>query len=179
MRPARSMLVLLAALAPGVAGADEASAGPGMAPAFASSREAAAAPAEQGARPPMVPTPALLEKLGRADRLFLSGDHRNALFAYQDAVYMQPGYAPARVGLGRAYLTLRYPAQAIAQAEAALAADPESADARTLLAEARAAASPEAPPEPSPAAGSRVFRLAPQGGAAARDPAAAEATPQR
>lgn len=98
----------------------------------------AAAPAARSPSPaPVVPTQALVEKLGQGDRLLLAGDYRNALFAYQDAVYMQPRYAPGRVKLGRAYLALRYPAQAIAQAEAALAADPENADAKKLLEEAK------------------------------------------
>ena len=115
---------------------------------------------------PVAPTQALVEKLGQGDRMFLAGDYRSALFAYQDAVYMHPRYAPARVRLGRAYLALRYPAQAIEQAEAALAEEPESADARKLLDEARAA-----PPKPGPAAADtatpargapRVDRLTPE-----------------
>jgi tetratricopeptide (TPR) repeat protein len=43
------------------------------------------------------------------------------------------------VRLGRAYLALRYPAQATAQAEQALALDPESADARQLVEDAKGA----------------------------------------
>jgi hypothetical protein len=152
---------------------------------------AAPPPAAAGAPPPIasapaagtavVPSAALIEKLGQGDRLFLAADYRNALFAYQDAVYMQPKYAAARVKLGRAYLALRYAPQAIAQAEAALAADPESADARKLLDDAKsgplaptgapagAVASPAAaaagaavataaPGRPAP----RVFRFTPE-----------------
>jgi tetratricopeptide (TPR) repeat protein len=175
--PART-LALLAALAPGLAGAEEAG-GATAVPAPAES-EPAAPPAGPPSSPPVVPAQAVVEKLGRGDRLFLSGDHRNALFAYQDAVYMQPGYAPAHARLGRAYLALRYPARAIAQAEAALAADPESAEARKLLAEARLAWARAAGPDPAPPAGSRVFRLAPpeDGAAAQRGPASADAPPQ-
>jgi tetratricopeptide (TPR) repeat protein len=132
----------------------------------------AAAPGPK-APPPVVPTQAVVEKLGYGDRLFLAGEYRNALFAYQDAVYMQPRYAPARVKLGRAYLALRYAPQAIAQAEAALAADPESADARTLLDDASSTpprfappAQPAAAAAPAPRSGPRVFRLTPQPGAA-------------
>jgi hypothetical protein len=142
------------------------------------------APAE--AAPPVpaslvVPPQALVEKLGYGDRLFLAGDRRSALFAYLDAVYMESRYAPARVKLGRAYLALRYPALAVAQAEAALAVDPENADAARLLAEAKAgeraaearpaaatasaarAAAPAAVPDPPPPSGTRrVFRMQPE-----------------
>jgi hypothetical protein len=173
--------VALLTLAPAFAGADDA-VGPGarVAPAPDPAGEPAAAPAEPPASPSVVPAQAVVEKLGRGDRLSLSGDHRNALFAYQDAVYMQPGYAPAHVRLGRAYLALRYPARAIAQAEAALAADPGSAEARKLLVEARVALAREAGPDPAPSAGSRVFRLAPpdDGAPPQRDPATADA-PER
>jgi tetratricopeptide (TPR) repeat protein len=96
----------------------------------------------------VVPSAAVIEKLGHGDRLFLAGDHRNALFTYQDAVYLQPSYAPARVKLGRAYLALRYAAQAVAQAEAALATDPESRDARKLLEDATAPAAVAPGPDP-------------------------------
>jgi tetratricopeptide (TPR) repeat protein len=109
------------------------------------------------ARASVAPSQAVVEKLGKGDRLALAGDHRNALFAYQDAVYMQPAYAPGRVRLGRAYLALRYPAQAIALAVAALADDPQCAEARKLLEEASAAAAdaiPPAPPARDPASAS-------------------------
>jgi hypothetical protein len=109
----------------------------------------APAPAPGPARAHVVPSPAVVEKLGKGDRFSLAGDHRNALFVYQDAVYMQPAYAPARVRLGRAHLVLGYPAQAVAQAEAALAADPGSEEARTLLDEASTA--PSRPPVSPPA----------------------------
>jgi hypothetical protein len=107
------------------------------------------APSAAPARTHVVPSPAVVEKLAKGDRFSLAGDPRNALFVYQDAVYMQPAYAPARVRLGRAYLVLGYPAQAVAQAVAALAADPGSEEARTLLDEASTA--PSRPPVPAPA----------------------------
>ncbi len=148
-------------------------------PPASSPASAAGAPAASAAKPPFpppaAPTKALVEKLGQGDRLFLAGDYRNALFAYQDAVYMQPSYAPSRVKLGKAYLALRYATQALAQAEAALAADPGSADARKLLEEAknppaRPAAAPETtvPATASPARSApRVFRFTPEPDAAA------------
>ena len=113
------------------------------------------------------PTQTVIEKLGQGDRLFLAGDYRNALFAYQDAVYMQPRYAPARVRLGRTYLAMRYPDMAIEQAEAALAEDPDSVEGRKLLEEAKAA--PQRPQGPA------TFGL---GNAAAAGPALAAAPAQ-
>jgi tetratricopeptide (TPR) repeat protein len=121
---------------------------PPAAPAPASGAQPAAPPA--GAA--VVPSAALIEKLGHGDRLFLAGDYRNALFTYQDAVYLQPSYVPARVKLGRAYLALRYAPQAVAQAEAALATDPENRDARKLLEDANAPAAGVVAPAPDPRA---------------------------
>lgn len=164
------------------------------APAASQVAPPSAAPAADAAAPPatVVPSAAVIEKLGHGDRLFLAADYRNALFAYQDAVYLLPRYAPARVKLGRAYLALRYPAHAVAQAEAALAADPDSADARKLLHDARnaptrppatadgasaaavAAGAPAASPVP-PRPGSRIFRLTPE--PAAEPTAATTPTP--
>jgi tetratricopeptide (TPR) repeat protein len=119
----------------------------------------------------VVPTQALVDKLGQGDRLYLAGDYRNALFAYQDAVYMQPRYAPAHVRLGRCYLAMRYPLQAIPQAESALAEEPENAEARKLLEEAKAAAAKLPPTPPGTAA-------ATAGGAAASESAAAKSAPR-
>ncbi len=134
---------------------------------------AAAAPASPAgaaptARPPTpaAPVQAVIDKLGQGDRAFLAGDYRSALFAYQDAVYMAPQNGAARVKLGRAYLALRYPLQALAQAEQALALDPASEDARRLAEEARNP--PARPAAPPPAA---TVQVAP---AAAR-PAASDA----
>jgi tetratricopeptide (TPR) repeat protein len=118
----------------------------------------AQAPAAAAPQSPATPSQAVVEKLGQGDRLFLAGDYRNALFAYQDAVHMQPRYAAARVRLGRTYLAMRYPDMAIEQAEEALAEEPGSAEARKLLEEAKAA--PPRPQAPATAA-------APAAGAAA------------
>jgi hypothetical protein len=122
-------------------------------------------------RPPAAPVPhGLVEKLGQGDRAFLAGEYRNALFAYQDAVYLAPRSAVARVRLGRAYLALRYPGQATAQAEQALALDGENADARKLLDDAKAAPARPAvtattPPRTAPAemAPVLVFSASPAG----------------
>jgi tetratricopeptide (TPR) repeat protein len=121
------------------------------------------------APPRPVPLQAMIEKLGQGDRAFLAGDYRAALFFYQDAVYMAPQNAAARVKLGRAYLALRYPTQAIAQAEQALAAEPDNEEARRLLQDVR-----NPPPRPvptaarpgtaeiAPAAQPRMYRFTPE-----------------
>lgn len=102
---------------------------------------AAAPPAPAAPAATMAPTAAVVARLAEGDRLALAGDPRNALFAYLDAVYAQPSYLPARLKAGRAYLSMRYPGRALEQAELVLAADPENAEAKRLLEEARAAAS--------------------------------------
>jgi tetratricopeptide (TPR) repeat protein len=106
----------------------------------------------------------VLDKLAAGDRASAAGDLRGALFAYQDAVYAQPDYAFARVKLGRAYLALRYPALALAQAEQGLALDPGSVDALQLAEAARKPLPPvvvEPVPAAAPASGApRVYPLA-------------------
>jgi tetratricopeptide (TPR) repeat protein len=149
--------------------------------------------------PPAPPLPqAAVEKLGQGDRAFLERDYRSALFAYQDAVYLAPRNPVARVKLGRAYLALRYPAQAIAQAEQALAVDPANAEAKKLVEEAKdpsraaappraapapaaAAAQPAAPPAAAPVAqpAARVFRFVPDPEPAASAAAPPAAGPER
>ena len=64
------------------------------------------------AEPAAPPSPAMLDKLALGDKLHPAGDARGALFAYQDAVYLEPRNATARVKLGRAYWALRYVGQA-------------------------------------------------------------------
>jgi tetratricopeptide (TPR) repeat protein len=137
----------------------------------------------------MVTTPsaAVAEKLAQGDRALAGGDLRGALFAYLDAVYAQPAYVFARVKLGRAYLAMRYPAFAIAQAEKVLAADPGNADAKRLIEDARttpparpAAANAETPARPSNASAPRVYRLPrePETAPASRTPVVIETVPQ-
>lgn len=124
-----------------------------------------AAPSEPGP-PALDAAPSeLAEKLAQGDRASDAGDRRGALFAYQDAVYLAPSSAAARVKLGRAYLALRHPAQAQAQAEQALAIDAGSAEARRLLDDARAGRVPPdpaevAPPAPAPAIAAAAFPTA-------------------
>ena len=138
---------------------------------------AAAAPASspRAAAPgPVAPAPAptpatagsaaVQEKLALGDKALAAGDGRGALFAYQDAVYLDARNTTARVRLARAYASLRYPDLAIEQLELALAADPGSADARRALEEvkagkARAAAQPPTPtaaPAPAPLAATTI-----------------------
>jgi tetratricopeptide (TPR) repeat protein len=115
----------------------------------AAAQAAVAAPLPIAVRPP---SPAFLDKLSYADRLFVAGDFRNALFAYQDAVYLDPSDARARVRLGRAYAAMRYPAQAQAQYEKAIELDPGFGEAHRAMEELRTpvAAAPSAAPAAKP-----------------------------
>jgi tetratricopeptide (TPR) repeat protein len=133
--------------------------------------------------PVAAPTQALVEKLGAGDRSFLAGDHRSALFLYQDAAYLDPTSVAARIRLARCYAALRYPAQAEGQLKQALEIDPGNAEARKLLEELRTQASrpglrPSGAAGPgtaaaTPAAPPRIYRLTPDGSG----PAAGEAAP--
>jgi tetratricopeptide (TPR) repeat protein len=147
----------------------------GAAPAPSAPATPGAAVPAAPAQPPPPLSQAAVEKLGQGDRAFLVHDYRNALFAYQDAVYLAPRSAVARVKLGRAYLALRYAARAVEQAELALAADPASADARRLLDEAK---NPVARPAPAAAARTQPPRSAPTAVAPAAAPIAAAAPPK-
>jgi tetratricopeptide (TPR) repeat protein len=112
-----------------------------VAPAPPSSAAPASAPASQG----------VADKLALGDRLAASGDHRGALFAYQDAVYLEPRNVGARVKLGRAYASLRYPEQAMQQYAQAASIDPNDPEAKRAMEEVRrvstaaAATPPQAP----------------------------------
>lgn|SRR6266568_3379438 len=108
-----------------------------LAPALGLAQAPAPVPAAPVQAAPASPPQAAVEKMGEGDRLYLAGDYRNALFAYQDATFLAPRYAPARVRLGRAYLALRHADKAMEQAELALAEDAAAPDARKLLDEAR------------------------------------------
>ncbi|HYG70284.1 MAG TPA: tetratricopeptide repeat protein, partial [Anaeromyxobacteraceae bacterium] len=106
---------------------------PAAAPAAPEAAAGAAPAAPEAAAVAAPAARAFPDRLALADRLFLAGDFRNALFAYQDAVYLEPGDARARVRLGRAYEAMRYPDRAIAQYQKALALDPGSLEARRAL----------------------------------------------
>jgi tetratricopeptide (TPR) repeat protein len=175
---------------PGAASASSPDAAAASSGAVAQPAAAAVTAPPPARRPAVVPSQAVVDKVGLGDRLLLAGDLRAALFAYQDAVHAQPAYAPARVRLGRAYLALRYPGLAIPQAEAVLAEDPENADARKLLDDAQKApprampgAGPGSTPAPASGAatpgrpGARVFKLAQDPDAKAAAPAAAPTPP--
>jgi tetratricopeptide (TPR) repeat protein len=121
---------------------------------------------EPVARAPAAPSRALLEKLSAGDRAFLAGDYRPALFAYQDAAYLDPTSAVARIRLARAYSALGHGEQARKQLKQALELDPGDAEARRLL-QALSAPAPGAPPAsaqpatPTPAApeAPRVYKF--------------------
>jgi tetratricopeptide (TPR) repeat protein len=138
---------------------------------------------------------AVIEKIGAGDRAYLAGEYRVALFAYQDAVHLEPTNPAALVKLARAYSALRHPEKAEEQLRLALQLDPSNADARKALDEVQNppkpapqivrvpdAPKPAAPPvqivrvpeaQPAPAAQpSHVYRLAPDQPAAEPQPAA-------
>jgi tetratricopeptide (TPR) repeat protein len=144
-------------------------AAPAPAPASPAAAEPPAAP-----QPPPLPQ-AAVEKLGQGDRAFLERDYRNALFAYQDVVYLAPKNPVARVKLGRAYLALRYATRAAEQAEVALAVEPANADARRLLEDARSPAARPVPPATSIPASAPA---APAATASVESAAAAPAQPR-
>lgn len=136
------------------------------------------------------PTAEVLEKLALGDRAFEAKDFRAALFHYEDAAYLQPGYLASRLKMARAYLALRYPAQAADQAELVLAADPGNPEAAALLNEARntrgrpmlgsAVSAPVAAAE-EPKVPQRIVRAtppAPAVGGASAAPATAPVAPQ-
>jgi tetratricopeptide (TPR) repeat protein len=102
-----------------------------------------AAPTALAAPLPAAPARALIEKMGAGDRSFLAGDHRAALFAYQDAIYLDPTSAVARIRLARAYSALGHKEQAAQQLKQALELDPGNAEAQRL---ADALANPSSPP---------------------------------
>jgi tetratricopeptide (TPR) repeat protein len=152
---------------------------------------AAAAAVAPPAAPPAAPAPpsrALIEKLGAGDRAFLIGDYRTALFAYQDAGYLDPTSAVARVKLARAYAALGHRDQAERQLRQALELDPANDEARKLLEEPanppRGAASPAAAATalvaplvvaPAPTAPPRSYRITDDVGAPPPDPGRAGA----
>jgi tetratricopeptide (TPR) repeat protein len=161
--PAPPVVLAAAQAQPGAPASPPAAAPPASAAPAAASRSS---PAPQAAPAPG----SVQEKLVLGDRLFAAGDHRGALFAYQDAVYLDPKSAAARVKLGRAYAALRYPEQAAQQFAQALAIDPENADAKRAIEEAKnppARPTPRAvgPAAPAPTKAAPVIvRTAPTGG---------------
>ena len=119
-----------------------------------------AAPAEPASvgGAPRAPAPAALE--GGGDPAATRRALRAALFACQEAVYLEPRNAAARTRLGRAYLALGYVARARAQAEHALTLAPGDADARRLLDDALAGDAPHRTGARAPAgAGARAASL--------------------
>jgi tetratricopeptide (TPR) repeat protein len=158
-----TVLTLALILHASVAAGEPSAAAAGAAPASTASPTPtpSAGPPPVTAIPPAIPlapapTAAVAEKLAQGDRALAAGDLRGALFAYLDAVYAQPAWIASRVKLGRAYLALRYPALAIAQAEKVLAAIPGDADATRLIEDARKPPAPAAVATPAPAASARA-----------------------
>jgi tetratricopeptide (TPR) repeat protein len=113
----------------------------------------------------------------RGDRAYAGGDLRAALFAYQDAVKLEPGSAGAHVKLARVFLALRDTAQARAQAEQALALDAGNAEARRLLDDASSGGVPARRDAAPAAPGGEAPQAADARAGAAPPAAAAEAPP--
>ena len=186
MRPTVLALLLIAAPTALAGPPPEAGAQPGEAERPARSGGVASPPsgpplpsAVTAPASPAPPSRALIEKLGAGDRAFLVGDYRAALFAYQDAGYLDPTSAVARVKLARAYAALGHRDQAERQAKQALELDPSSDEARKLLEEL--ASSPASAPSraasttvlaaplvvaPAPAAPPRSYRITDDAGGA-------------
>jgi len=123
---------------------------------------------------PVPPSRALIEKLGAGDRAWLAGDYRTALFAYQDATYLDPTSAVARIKQARAYAALHHQDEAERQLRQALELDPGNVEARTLLESLRnpaaAAVTVPAPSATAPAIAPRSYRLTDDGPAPAVTP---------
>jgi Flp pilus assembly protein TadD len=106
------------------------------------------------------PRVAAQAKLKQGDSLAAAGDTRLALFAYQDAVNLDPRSAEARMRLAALYARMDRLEQAIDQWNFALALDPALDEARRSAASARAALEGRArPPEEAP--GPRIYKLTP------------------
>ncbi len=112
------------------------------------------------------------QKMRLGDQVLADGDARLALFAYQDAVNQDPRSAEARLKLGRVYLLLDHPDEAVEQFEVAAALDPGNAEAPRALEETRARLQGAAPPLGSPV----IVRL-PPGGEAEPGPGPLPASP--
>jgi tetratricopeptide (TPR) repeat protein len=138
-------------------------------------------PAAQASRPAVEPaappSPALLDKLALGDRLQTAGDYRGALFAFQDAVYLDPRHAVARVKLGRAYWILRYVGQADEQWQQASALAPNDPSIAHMIEEARKAPRPVPAGSEPPGAGQPASPSVP-GGAGQGTGAAAAGGPR-
>jgi len=91
--------------------------------------------------------------LAKGDAAFAAKDYRAALFAYQDATLADPKSVAALLKSGQAYAKLGHDAEAIEQWNRALQLDPNNAEARAALNEARERqaqlAPPPAPPKPA------------------------------
>jgi tetratricopeptide (TPR) repeat protein len=107
------------------------------------------------------PRVAAQAKLEQGDSFAAAGDTRLALFAYQDAVNLDPRSAEARMRLAALYARMGRLEQAIDQWNFALALDPSLAEARRSAASARAALEGRARPA-GEAPGPRIYKLTPE-----------------
>ncbi len=123
--------------------------------------------AARSAAPPTAPRAAAVDtraaaqaKLRLGDSFAAVGDTRLALFAYQDAVNLDPRSAEARMRLAGLYARMDRLEQAIDQWNFALDLDPSLEEARRNIESARAALEGRSrPPEEAPRP--RIYRLTP------------------
>jgi tetratricopeptide (TPR) repeat protein len=107
------------------------------------------------------PRVAAQAKLSLGDSFAAAGDTRLALFAYQDAVNLDPRSAAARMRLAGLYARMDRLEQAIDQWSFALALDPALGEAQRNIEGARASLDGRGrPPEEPPR--TRVYRLTPE-----------------
>jgi tetratricopeptide (TPR) repeat protein len=124
------------------------------------------------------PRSRIFVELGRA--LIERGDHERAIQVIQAGLVHHPESVQARVLLGRAYLSLHRPADAVEPLEAALRLAPADARIALLLDRAQglvAASAPSAAPDPAPASpGPPAARAAPPAAGAPAPPVLARAS---
>jgi tetratricopeptide (TPR) repeat protein len=120
--------------------------------------------------------PLALQKVAMGDQFVAAKDFRLALYAYLDAVNLDPRSVPARLRLAALYARLDHLEHAIAEWEFALALDPGNSEAVRSMAEARATLERRAAGLPDgggpPASTSRIYKLTPEKPAQPPAPAA-------
>lgn len=79
------------------------------------------------------PNPAALQKIAKGDELAAAKDQQLALYAYLDAINLDPRNVQARLKLAAQYARMGHPQQAAQQWELALALDPGNEEAARNL----------------------------------------------
>ncbi len=148
-----------------------------------------AGPAGKARTPTPAPSPSslALDKLALGDQFLAARDFRLALFAYLDAVNLDPWSVRARLRLADLYARMGHLEHAIGQWEFALALEPGNPEAAQSIAQARVTLGLRAaglPSNPAPDAGAsktstpRTYKLTPEAQAADRAGPAPAANPE-